>query len=62
MAADVGEPGDGLTNIVDRIMAWEAGELDPEQELVLFEDLRDNGMLYHLQGSYGRQAHRLGVI
>ena len=44
---------------VDRIMAYEAGELDEEDTVKLFQDLINNGMAWTLQGHYGRTANTL---
>ena len=44
---------------IDKIIAYEQGELDEEETLELFQALVDNGMARTLQGSYGREAARL---
>jgi hypothetical protein len=44
---------------VDKIMAYESGELDDEGVIELFQGLIDTGMAWQLQGSYGRMAQRL---
>jgi len=41
------------------IMAWEDGELDDESTIELFQHLIDSGLVWQLQGSYGRTAHNL---
>jgi hypothetical protein len=46
-------------NLVDRIMHYEAGDMDPEEITDLFQDLLDTGLAYSLQGSYGRKAAEL---
>lgn len=49
-------------DMVDSIMRFEDGEM-PECEMVEFlTQLRDSGMLRHLQGCYHRTAHAYGVI
>lgn len=49
-------------SIASRIIAFEMGELDDEQVIELFENLRDSGILWQLQGAYQRMAADLGVI
>ncbi len=44
---------------IDKIMAFEQGELDEEGILELFQELIDSGLAWQLQGSYGRIARNL---
>ena len=44
---------------VDKIMAYEAGELDEEQTVELFQELVNSGLVWQLQGHYGRMATAL---
>jgi hypothetical protein len=44
---------------IDTIMAYEDGQLGPEEVVELFQQLVDNGMAWQLQGSYGRMAASL---
>lgn len=45
---------------LDFIMRYECGELESDEELIEgFQALIDSGTVWHLQGSYGRTAHRL---
>lgn len=44
---------------VDRIIAYESGELSDEETIELFQDLVNNGMAWRLQGHYGRTAEAL---
>lgn len=41
---------------VDKIMAWEGGEMSEEDEIAFFQELIDSGLCWKLQGCYGRQA------
>jgi hypothetical protein len=41
---------------IDRMIAYENGELDGGQIIELFQELINNGMAWTLQGSYGRMA------
>lgn len=44
---------------LDKMIAWENGELDDADVIALFQDLIDSGMAWTLQGCYGRQAQAL---
>lgn len=46
-------------DLVDKIMKWEGGEMDSEEEVEFFQELIDNGMAWSLQGCYGRNAQAL---
>ena len=46
-------------NKMDRIIAYESGELDGEETIKLFQELIDSGQVWRLQGSYGRMAKAL---
>jgi hypothetical protein len=41
---------------VDKIIAYENGELGPEETVTLFQELVNSGLAWKLQGSYGRTA------
>jgi len=45
--------------LFDAIVAFEAGELDTDEVLDLFQQLVNSGLAWELQGSYGRTAKRL---
>jgi len=44
---------------VDFVMAFEAGELDDEQIIAGFQKGIDSGLVWQLQGCYGRAARSL---
>ena len=44
---------------IDKIIAYENGELQSHEIVELFQELIDNGMAWTLQGSYGRMAKYL---
>lgn len=46
-------------NVVDFVMAYECGDLDEEQIIYGFQKLIDSGIVWQLQGHYGRMATTL---
>lgn len=44
---------------IDRIIAFENGELSREEAIELFQAMIDDGSVWNLQGCYGRIAHAL---
>jgi len=52
---------DTLTeDMVDKIMAFEGGEMETEEEVVeFFQELLDTGLIHSLQGSYQRTAQQM---
>ena len=44
---------------VSKLMAFEDGELSDEEAIALFQELIDSGLVWQLQGFYGRTAARL---
>jgi hypothetical protein len=44
---------------LDMIVRWEEGELDETDTVELFQSLIDSGLVWRLQGSYGRFAQAL---
>ncbi len=51
--------GVNVGDIVDKIMAWEGGEMDQEDEVEFFQELINSGLAWQLQGCYGRNAQAL---
>jgi len=45
--------------MIDKMMAWENGELELREMVELFAELIENGKAWSLQGCYGRQAAAL---
>ena len=43
-------------DIVDRIMAYEQGDMGQQEMLQFFQELIDTGLAFRLQGHYGRTA------
>ncbi len=44
---------------VDKIIAYEGGEMSDEKMVEFFQEMIDSGMVWRLQGHYGRTANRL---
>lgn len=45
--------------MIDRLIAYESGELDEDEEIEFFQELIDTGLAWQLQGHYGRRARYL---
>ena len=48
-----------MKNIVDKLIAYEMGELTDEETVSLFRHLVKTGQAFSLQGHYGRTASAL---
>lgn len=46
-------------DMVDKIMAYEGGEMSEEDTVAFFQELIDKGLAWTLQGHYGRTAKAL---
>lgn len=44
---------------INKIIAWESGELSHEEEVEFFTQLVRSGYAWKLQGCYGRRAMQL---
>lgn len=44
---------------IDDMMAFENGDMPQDQIVPFFQDMIDSGIVWQLQGSYGRMAARL---
>jgi hypothetical protein len=52
-------------NLIDKIIAYESGDMGDAQKVYFFSELIRNGMAWTLQGHYGRTANMLiqsGII
>ena len=45
--------------MLDSMIAYEEGELSDEETIDLFQELIDTGLVWKLQGNYGRVAGSL---
>ena len=48
-----------MKDLTTRITEYEKGELDQDQTVQLFQELLDSGLVWNLQGHYGRLAYQL---
>ena len=46
-------------DVVNKMIAWESGELDHDETVEFFQHLIDTGMVFSLQGCYQRTAAAL---
>lgn len=48
-----------MLDLVGKLMAWEDGTLGEDETIQLFQALINNGVVWTLQGQYGRYAQQL---
>ena len=48
-----------MTELTKKIIAYEQGGLTHDETVALFQELFDSGIVWDLQGHYGRMAHRM---
>jgi hypothetical protein len=48
-----------MLHLADTLFSYEAGELDEVETVELFQELIDTGLVWSLQGHYGRTAAAL---
>lgn len=48
-----------MPDSIDKIMAYEQGDLNNEETIELFQELVNSGLAWQLQGHYGRMATQL---
>jgi hypothetical protein len=46
-------------DLVDKIIAYEDGNLDEQDTIAFFQELINSGLVWQLQGRYGRTAASL---
>tara|TARA_B100000287_G_scaffold330085_1_gene314669 strand:+ start:177 stop:359 length:183 start_codon:yes stop_codon:yes gene_type:complete len=48
-----------MSELVNKIMSFESGEMEESEVYAFFQFLIDTGLIYGLQGSYQRTAQQL---
>jgi hypothetical protein len=48
-----------IGRLVERISRYEQGDMDEKETIELFQELYDIGLVWELQGHYGRTANEL---
>ena len=48
-----------MQNLTERIIEYEQGVLSQDQTIQLFQELFDSGLVWNLQGHYGRLCYQL---
>jgi hypothetical protein len=48
-----------MINQVNKIVAYEQGDMDEVETIEFFQELMDTGLIWSLQGHYGRTAQAM---
>jgi hypothetical protein len=48
-----------MSDLVEKIVRYEHGEMPLDEEVDFFRELVETGVVWQLQGHYGRKAHTL---
>ena len=48
-----------MTTEVEKFISYESGTMSDEEVIIFFQELVDSGIVWKLQGSYGRMAESL---
>ena len=48
-----------MSELAKKIIAYEQDRLSHDETVALFRELFDSGIVWDLQGHYGRMAHRM---
>lgn len=48
-----------MTELTKMIIAYEQGDLSHDETVALFQELFDSGIVWDLQGHYGRVAYQM---
>ena len=48
--------------LTEKIVAYEKGDLTEQQTIAFFQEMLDTGLVWELQGHYGRAAECFGEL
>ena len=48
-----------IDNLVERIIQYESGQMNPSEMILFFQELIDTDIVWELQGNYSRVARNL---